>query len=208
MATISRLSPVAGVYEFPALAVGLTRVTRYAKNPARVYFTDVQSIDLSTVPGDFRSIVSAAIDDLLEDALQGYLSRNGGDEAPMPMYNVPETLFTLEAISAASGRARMTSARLLTLWHQSHKYVFTVAPKFTELQGTMLLKYKDRVEKIEKLMGLLTGRKPHLHMSGTDLDVLIINLVPEDLETEFGQYIAERCETVRGALLEDFSSAL
>jgi len=207
MATISKLSPVAGAYEFPALATGLTRVTRYAKNPARVYFTDVQSIDLSTVPVEFRSIVSAAIDDLLEDALKGYLSRNGGDEAPMPMHNVPETLFTLEAISAASGRARMTSARLLTLWHQSYKYVFTVAPQFTVLQGSALLRYKGRVDKVETLMKALTGRQPELQFTSVDLDSILVNLATEDVDTEFGQYIAERCEAIR-EILPDFSKAL
>jgi len=207
MATISKLTPIAGVYEFPELVSGLVRVTRYAKNPARVYYIDVPRIDLSTVPQDFRAIVAAAVEDLLEDALKGYLSRNGGEEAPMPMCNVPETLFTLDAISAASGRARMTSARLLTLWRESHKYVFTVAPRFTELQGSALLRYKGRVEKVEALMKALTGRQPELQLTSPDLDSILINLAPEDINTEFGQYVAERCEAIR-EILPDFSKAL
>jgi len=202
MTTISKLSPVAGAYEFPALAVGLTRGNVYARNPARCYFADVPSIDTSSIPAEFRAILEGAIDDLLSGALKRVLTTN--PEAT----SCTDSLFTLDAISTNASRERMTSERLLALWHQSHKYVYTVAPKFTELQGTMLLRYKARVEKIEKLMGLLTGRAPELRMSGADLDALILNLVPEDLETEFGQYVVERCETIRGALIEDQSSAL
>jgi len=197
MTTISKLSPVAGAYEFPALAVGFTRVTVYARNPARCYFTAVPSIDTGSVPASFKPIVDGAIDDLLAGALKRVLTTNANATS------CADSLFTLEAISAAAGRERMTSERLLALWHQSHKYVYTVAPKFTELQGSALLKYKVRVEKVEKLISLLTGRAPELRMSGADLDALILNLAPEDLETEFGQYIAERCETIREALTDD-----
>jgi len=201
MTTISKLSPVAGAYEFPALVTGFTRVMVYARNPARVYFTDVPSINTGSVPASFKSIVDGAIDDLLAGALKRVLTTNPDATS------CSDSLFTLEAISAAAGRERMTSARLLTLWRQSHKYVFTVAPQFTVLQGSALLRYKGRVDKVETLMKALTGRQPELQFTSVDLDSILVNLAPEDIDTEFGQYIAERCEAIR-EILPDFSKAL
>jgi len=201
MATIHKLNPVAGVYEFPTLAVGFTRVTVYAKNPARVYYVTVPDISLAEVPIEYRAILYRAVDDLLAGALKRVLTTNPDATS------CSDSLFTLEAISAAAGRERMTSARLLTLWRQSHKYVFTVAPQFTVLQGSALLRYKGRVDKVETLMKALTGRQPELQFTSVDLDSILVNLAPEDIDTEFGQYIAERCEAIR-EILPDFSKAL
>ena len=55
---------------------------------------------------------------------------------------------------------------------------------------------------MEKRLAKLTGKAPENTLSTADLDNILVNLAIEDLDTPYGEFIASRCEEIRGKLSE------
>jgi hypothetical protein len=155
--------------------------------------------DTSEVPAQFRLLVDSALLDACETQLNTFVTSKATAGNP----NIPASLFTLESLLTATAARRMTSAMLLGLWRNSSKYVLDVAPKLTTLAGSQLLRYQANIEKHEKRLTALCGRYPELTLSAADLDKLMVNLADDDADTQFGVYLADRTEEIRGKLTED-----
>ena len=191
------------VADVPAAIAGFTRVeTRVRKPESKAYTVDIPVAampDTSDVPAQFRPLVDSALLDACETQLNTFVTSKATAGNP----NIPASLFTLESLLTATAARRMTSAMLLGLWRNSSKYVLDVAPKLTTLTGSQLLRYQANIEKHEKRLTALCGRYPELTLSAADLDKIMVNLADDDAETQFGVYLADRTEEIRGKLTED-----
>ena len=189
--------------DVPAQLLLHTRIdVRTRKPESRAYTIDIPTTampDTSTVPAQFRPLVDSALLDACEQTLQTFIT----SKATAGNYSIPASLFTLEALLAASATSRMTSAMLIGMWRISSKYVLEVAPKLAALQGIALLKYQDAITKHEKRLSTLVTREAEKSLSAADLDKLLINLADDDMDSAYGNYLAERTEEVRAKLVED-----
>lgn len=190
-----------GTIAMPAPIANHVRVTCKKRTPARTFVIDVPASvwpNTDDVPTAYRELVKASLLDSAGKILAGYTGNPARDQAA-----IPASMFTLEALISQTTSDRMTSEMLVNLFRQSNKYVFSIAPKLTELTGTKLLAYKARIERMEKRLGALCGRTPENKLSGNDLDNILVNLNDIDLDTPFGEFVAVRCEEVRAKLSED-----
>lgn len=190
-----------GTKTMPELYPSTVRVVCHKRSPARTYIVDVPTIqwpNTDDVPSAYRELVRGALLDAASKILAGYTGNPARDQSA-----IPANLLALENLIAQGANDRMTSEALLNLWKQSKKYVFSIAPKLTELTGTNLLKYKAKIERMEKRLTALCGRTPETKLSGNDLDNILVNLTDDDLDTPFGEFVAIRCEEVRGKLSDD-----
>lgn len=190
-----------GVIAMPAVIANHVRVVCKKRNPARTFVIDVpasQWPNTDDVPTAYRELVRGSLLDSASKILAGYTGNPARDQAA-----IPASMFTLEALISQTTSDRMTSEALINLFRQSNKYVFSIAPKLTELAGSKLLAYKSRIERMEKRLAALCGRTPETKLSGNDLDNILVNLNDVDLDTPFGEFVAVRCEEVRAKLSED-----
>ena len=189
--------------EVPAAIAGFTRIeTRVRKPESKAYTIDIPVSampDTSDVPAAYRALVDSALLDACETQLNVFTTSKATAGNP----NIPASLFTLDSLLTATASRRMTSALLLGMWRNSSKYVFDVAPKLVTMTGSALLRYQANIEKHEKRLSALCGRYPELTLSATDLDKLMVNLADADADTQFGVYLADRTEEIRGKLTED-----
>jgi hypothetical protein len=191
------------VAEVPAQLPQTVRIeTRVRKPESKAYTIDIPIaawIDTSEVPAQYRPLVDSALLDCAEGILNTFVT----SKTTAGNMNIPCKLLTLENLLTTASAKRMTSAMLLGLWRNSSKYVLDVAPKLTTLTGSQLLRYQANIERHEKRLTALCGRYPELTLSAVDLDKLMVNLADDDAETQFGVYLADRTEEIRGKLTED-----
>lgn len=190
--------PAAQTPAGPTITIAIDKRT-----PARTYTVFIpaeQWPTLTDVPTTYRPLVNAALVNSAESILKNYLDTANRDHTSIPM-----TAFTEEALLATSDLGRMTAERLLGLWRQSTKYVYSIAPKLVELapNAARLAAYKQRLELHEKRLATLTTKTPETKLSNGDLDKLLVNMDDADFDTPYGAYLAERIETVRSKLAED-----
>lgn len=181
------------------------RISIDKRNPARTYSMDIpvtmwHGTQLDTVPAQFRPLVQASLICSAEAILKTYLDTANRDQTQIPC-----EMFTLDALLARNTTGRMTAELLLGMWKQTHKYIMGIAPKLTELTGNTakLAAYKSRLELHEKRLTALTTKSPETKLSNADLDKILINMDEVDFDTDYGAYVAERVEYVRGKLTED-----
>lgn len=200
--TISITRTRTKLQEVPTPVAGCQRIeTRVRKPESLAYTIDVPTTllpNVDAVPTIYRPLVESAVADALEEVLKGFVTstKTAGN------MQLPATLLALENLLAQSAAKRMTSAMLIGLWRNSSKYMLDVAPKLTSLQGSQLLKYKAAIEKHEKRLTALCGREPEASLSADDLDKLLVNLTDTDANSQYGQFLADRTEAVRGKLVD------
>lgn len=170
-------------------------ITIQQRIPTRYYSVAIPTtmwhgVALATVPDQFRPLVSGALELAAEKVLDSYLKGKNVETW------IPCDRFSLDNLLASSDAGRMTSARLMQLWRNSHKYLLGIAPRLTELQGSALLKLKSAIETHEKKLVLLCSKTAEDKLSQADLDKLLATLAPEDLESPLGEYIAVRYDEV------------
>ena len=176
------------------------RIVVTERNPKRAYWIDIAPTlwpNTDDVPVAYREIVRGALMDSAKKILAGWLANPLRDKS-----EISEAALSFDALIANNTSSRMTSEQLVNLFKQSHKYIYHVAPKLTELTGTKLLNYKAGIERMEKRLAKLTGKAPENTLSTADLDNILVNLAIEDLDTPYGEFIASRCEEIRGKLSE------
>ena len=158
------------------------RIVVTERNPKRAYWIDIAPTlwpNTDDVPVAYREIVRGALMDSAKKILAGWLANPLRDKS-----EISEAALSFDALIANNTSSRMTSEQLVNLFKQSHKY------------------YKAGIERMEKRLAKLTGKAPENTLSTADLDNILVNLAIEDLDTPYGEFIASRCEEIRGKLSE------
>ena len=161
------------------------RVVVTERSPKRAYWIDIAPTlwpSVDDVPVAYREIVRGALMDSAKKILAGWLANPLRDKS-----EISEAALSFDALIANNTSSRMTSEQLVNLFKQSHKYIYHVAPKLTELTGTKLLNYKAGIERMEKRLAKLCGRTPENNLFAQ---------FPSDLFTPTSYELAIRCVKV------------
>lgn len=151
------------------------------------------------VPAIYRPLIDAALIQAGETILKQRLDTVGLDQTILPVGAIE--LEKLLNASAMSGR--ITADQVLGMWRSTKKYILDVAPKLATLAPAQLLTYKTRIDRFETLVKYLALPKAEYKLTTANLDTIMINLHDDDLESNYGQYIAKRTEEIRAKLAED-----
>lgn len=191
--------------DIPECAQNTIQICIRKKTPNRYYMVEVPTTVwpcIDDVPTVYKPLVQAALLNSAEKILDRYVSNVNNIHTMLPC-----DLLSLENLTANSQAQRMTTAYIIQLWRNSHKYILGVMPKLTEYKGSQLLKYKAAIELHEKRLTKLVSSKAEFMLSVRDLELALATLAVEDMDTPLGEYVALRTEELR-PLIEAMDNAL
>ena len=181
------LTIYSNVNQLPKLDETRTAIVSRFRNPKKEYCV-ILSKDLfsvpETVPENYRTIIENALQNAAREILRNFVK-----EFSYVPGEVSENLFSIENILDVANNAvseNLSKEEFEELWKTSEtRKHYTTSDKYKN-NG----QYRKIFARFEELILKLQGTKSKFEES--ELDTILIKIKEEDLDSEFGQYVAKR----------------
>lgn len=183
------LTIYSNVNQLPKLDENKTTIVSRFRNPKKEYIVILDRNLFSvpeSVPENYRSIIENALQNAARDILRNFVK-----EFSYVPNEVSENLFSIENILDVANNAvseNLSKEEFEELWRTSETRKFYVTSDKYKTNG----QYRKIFARFEELILKLQGTKSKFEEN--ELDTILVKIKDEDLENEFGQYVAKRVQ--------------